>query len=134
MKTVEGMKWWIALVLAVVAFFLMEGGYAFLAVLAIIGIVLVAFSTQERRLAPVAYVPYPLEEEDEPIIYKQHPPKFPRVLRIRIRPKAKRRSSWEKAMAGVGDVMDTIFASGYRALTGKHEEKETEPWLAGRGR
>lgn len=121
------------MVLAVVAFFLMEGGYVFLAVLAVIAIILVTFSTPKPRPTPVVY-PLFEEEEEEPIVLKQHPPKYPKTLYVRIRPKAKRRSSWEKSMAGVGDVIDTVFASAYKFFTGEHAEKETEPWLAARGR
>jgi flagellar biosynthesis/type III secretory pathway M-ring protein FliF/YscJ len=74
------------------------------------------------------------EGEEERILIRHKVGKIPPVMRLRIRPKSKRRSSWEMTTQDLGDIMDTVFGSVFRLVTGAHEHEAEKPWEAGRGR
>jgi len=74
------------------------------------------------------------EYEEEKILIRNKVGKIPPVVRLRIKPKSKRRDSWEMTAQDVGDIADTIFGSVYRLFSGRHEHEAEKPWEAGRGR
>ena len=76
----------------------------------------------------------PDEYEEEKILIRNKVGKIPNVMHLRIRPKSKRRSSWEMTAQDLGDVMDTVVGSVFRLASGKHEAEGKKPWEAGRGR
>lgn len=76
----------------------------------------------------------PDEYEEEKILIRNKVGKIPNVMHLRIKPKSKRRNTWEMTMQSTGDVMDSVFGSLYRLVAGKHEREGAKPWQAGRGR
>jgi len=76
----------------------------------------------------------PDEYEEEKILIRNKVGKIPSTMHLRIRPKSKRRSSWEMTAQDLGDVMDTVVGSVFRLVSGKHEAEGRKPWESGRGR
>ena len=74
------------------------------------------------------------EYEEEKILIRNMVGKIPGVMRLRIKPKSKRRNTWEMTMQDVGDIADTVFGSAFRLISGGHEHEQEKPWEAGRGR
>jgi flagellar biosynthesis/type III secretory pathway M-ring protein FliF/YscJ len=74
------------------------------------------------------------EYEEEKILIRHKVGAIPKTMHLRIKPKSKRRNTWEMTMQSTGDVMDSVFGSLYRLAAGKHEHEGRKPWQAGRGR
>ncbi len=74
------------------------------------------------------------EYEEEKILIRNKVGKIPGVMRLRIKPKSKRRNTWEMTAQDVGDIADTVFGSVFRLFSGAHEHEGKTPWDAGRGR
>jgi hypothetical protein len=74
------------------------------------------------------------EYEEEKILIRNKVGKIPNVMHLRIKPKSKRRNTWEMTAQSTGDVLDSVFGSLFRLVAGKHEREGAKPWEAGRGR
>jgi hypothetical protein len=74
------------------------------------------------------------EYEEEKILIRNKIGKIPPVMRLRIKPKSTRRNTWEMTMQSTGDVLDSVFGTLYRLVSGTHEHEGETAWEAGRGR
>lgn len=74
------------------------------------------------------------EYEEEKILIRNKIGKIPPTMHIRIKPKSKRRNTWEMSMQDVGDMMDTVLGTVFRLVSGGHAHEGEKPWKAGRGR
>jgi hypothetical protein len=125
------MHWFVMLVLLGVAFLFAESGAFFISALAIITLLLLSFTSKSP--APtgqvVGYTP-----EGTPIIVKSSGAKIPSKIKVKVKDPWGGTKSWEDTSRSAGDIMNTLFGTLYRLVTGEHEEADTPQNEGKRGR